>query len=73
MVQMFLQYNFVKALKYRGSTDDLLLLHISRGVVWQYKGFQLSHNTFYLLSFRLCFFIVLKRDLFVYRDYPLTI
>ena len=28
----------------------------------------LSCNTLYLLSPRLCFCIVLKRDLFVYRD-----
>ena len=33
---------------------------------------QLSRNTLYLLSPRLCFFIVLKRDLFVFRDDSLT-
>ena len=32
----------------------------------------MSRNTLYLLSPRLCFFIVLKRDLFVYRDESLT-
>ena len=31
-----------------------------------------SRNTLYLLSDRLCFFIVLKRDLFVYRDDSLS-
>ena len=55
-----------------GSTGDLLLLQISSGVVWQTRDLHLSHNTLYLLSPRLCFFIVLKRDLFVYRDDSLT-
>ena len=32
----------------------------------------LSSNTLYLLSPRLCFFIGLKRDLFVYRDDSFT-
>ena len=31
------------------------------------RAIQLSRNTLYLLSPRLCFFIELKRDLFVYR------
>ena len=56
-----------------GSTDDLLLLKISSGVVRQTRDLHLSRNTLYLLSPRLCFFIVLKRDLFVYRDDLLTI
>ena len=51
-----------------GSTDDLLFLHISSGVVWQTRDLHLSHNTLYLLSPGLCFFIVLKHVLFVYRD-----
>ena len=55
-----------------GSTDDLLLLQISIGVVWQTRDLHLSHNTLYLLSPRLYFFIGLKRDLFVYRDDLLT-
>ena len=42
------------------------------GVVWQTWDLNLSCNTLYLLSPRLCFFIVLKRDLFVYHDDSLT-
>ena len=57
---------------HRGSTDDLLLLQISSGVVWQTRDLHMSPNTLYLLSPRLCFFIVLKRDLFVYRDDSFT-
>ena len=60
--------SFACCLVHRGSTDALLLLQISSGVVWQTRDLHLSRNTFYLLSHRLCFFIVLKRDLFVYRD-----
>ena len=37
------------------------------------KDLHLSHNTLYLLSPRLLFFIVLQRDLFVYSDDSLTI
>ena len=54
------------------SIDDLLLLQISSVVVWVTRDLHLSHNTLYLLSPRLCFFIVFKRDLFVYRDDSLT-
>ena len=36
------------------------------------QDLHLSRNTLYLLSPRLCFFIVLKRDLFVYHDDSLT-
>ena len=50
------------------STDDLLLLQISIGVVWQASDLNLSRNTLYLLSPRLCFFILSKRDLFVYSN-----
>ena len=57
---------------FRGSTDDLLLLQISKGVVWQTRDLHLLHNTLYLLSPCLCFFIVLKFDLFVYGDDSLT-
>ena len=32
----------------------------------------LLRNTLYALNSRLCFFVVLKRDLFVYRDDSLT-
>ena len=35
---------------------------------WQSRDLQLSRNTLYLLRSRLCFFIILKRDLFVYCD-----
>ena len=66
------QSSFVYCLVHRGSTDDLLLLQISSGVVWQSRDLQLSCNTLYLLSPRLCFFIVLTHDLFVYPDDLLT-
>ena len=56
----------------RGSTDYLCLLQISSGVVWQNRDLHLSRNTFYLLSLRLCFFIVSKHDSFVYGDDKLT-
>ena len=52
--------------------SDLILLQISSCVVWQTRDLHLSRNTLYLLSPRLCFFIVLKRDLFDYRDDSLT-
>ena len=52
--------SFVCCLAHWGSTDDLLLLQISSGVVWQTRDLHLSCNTLYLLSPRLCFFIVLK-------------
>ena len=57
---------------HRGSTDDLSLLQIFSGVVWQTGDLHMSHNSLYLLSSRLCFFIVLKRDSFDYRDDSLT-
>ena len=56
--------SFICCLVHRSSSDDLLLLQISSGVVWQTRDLHLSRNT-YLLNPRLCFFIVLKRDLFV--------
>ena len=59
---------FVCCLVNRGSTDDLLLLQISSGVVWQTRDLHLSRNTLYLLSTRLRYFIVLRRDLCVYSD-----
>ena len=64
--------SFVCCLVHTGSTDDLLLLQISSGGVWQSRDLQLSRSTLYLLSPRLCFFTVLKCDLFVYRDDSLT-
>ena len=64
--------SFVCCLVQRGSTDELLLLQIYIGVVWQTRDLHLSCNTSYLLSPRLCFFIVFIRDLFVYRDDLLT-
>ena len=51
---------------------DHPLPQISYGVVWQTRDLHLSCNTLYLLSPRLCFFIVLKHDLCVYRDDSLT-
>ena len=56
----------------RDSTDDLLLLQISSYVVRHTRDLHLSRNTLYLLSPRLCFFIVLKRELSVYRDDSFT-
>ena len=64
--------SFVCCLVHRDSTDDLLLFQISRGVVWQSRDLQMSRKTLYLLSPRLCFFVVLNRDLFVYRDDSLS-
>ena len=55
-----------------GLTDDLPLLQIFSGVVWQTRDLHLSRNSLYLLSPRLNIFIVLKRDLFIYRDDSLT-
>ena len=49
-----------------------MVVVISSGGVWKTRDLHLSCNTLYLLSPRLCFFIVLKRDLFVYRDDSLT-
>ena len=46
----------------------VLWLQISSGVVWQTRDLLLSRNTLYLLSHRLCFFIVLICDLIVNRD-----
>ena len=66
------QSSFVCCLVQRGSIDDLPLLQISSGVVWQSRDLQLSRNMLYLLSPRLYFFIVSKRDLFVYRVDSLT-
>ena len=64
--------SYVCCLVHWESTDNLLLLHVFGGVVWQSRDLQLSCNTFHLLNPRLCFFIVLKRDLFVYCDNSLT-
>ena len=64
--------SFVCCLVYQGSTGNLLLLQISSGVVWQTRDLHLPLNTLYLLSPCLCFFIVLKRDVFVYRADSLT-
>ena len=63
--------SFVYCLVHRGSFDDLLL-QISCGVVWQTRDLKLSRNTLYLLGPCLCFSMVIKRDLFVYRDDSLT-
>ena len=38
----------------------------------QSRGLQLSRDTLYLLSPRLCFFMVLNCDLLVYRDNSVT-
>ena len=64
--------SFVCCLVHRDSPNNHLLLQISGGVVWQIRAMYLSGNTFYLLSPRLCFLIVFKRDLFVNRDDSLT-
>ena len=64
--------SFDCCLVHRGSTDDLLLLQISSCVVWQTRDLHLSRNTLYLLRPRLCFFIVLKRGLFVNHGDSLT-
>ena len=64
--------SYVCCLVHRGSTDDFLLIQISSGVVWQTRDLHLSRNKLYLLSPRLCFFIVLKGDLFVYLGDSLT-
>ena len=53
---------------HRSSTDVLLLLQISIGVVWWPLDFRLSCNMLYPLSPRLCFFIVFNFDLFVNSD-----
>ena len=53
------QSSFVCCLVHQGSTDDLHLLQISSCVVWQTRDLNMSRNTLYLLSPRLCFFIVL--------------
>ena len=58
---------------HRNSTDDLLLLQISSGVVKQTKDLQLSHSILHMLSPRICFIIVVNHDLFVNRDELLTI
>ena len=63
---------FVCCLVQRGSTDDLRLLHIFNGFVWQTRDLHLACTTLYLLSPRLCFFIELKRELIVYRDDSLS-
>ena len=65
------QGSFVCCLVHRGSTDDLLLLQNSSGVVWQSSELQLSRNSLYLLN-PLLYFSVLKRDLFVNCDDPLV-
>ena len=43
------------------SAGGLIVLRISSGVVWWSGGLRLSQRTLCLLSFRLCFFIVLNR------------
>ena len=63
---------FVCCLLHRDSTDDLLLLQSSSGGVLQTRDLHLLCNTLYLLSPHLCFFIVLRCDLYVYRDDSLT-
>ena len=50
----------------------MISILLKNGVVWQIRDLHLSRKTLYLLSPRLFFFIVLKRDLFVYHDDALT-
>ena len=64
--------SFVCCLVHGGSTDDLHVLRISSDVVWKTRDIDLSFNTLYLLRISLCFFIVLKRDVFVCRDDSVT-
>ena len=45
---------------------------VNFSVVWQTRNIHLSRDTLYLLSPRLCFFIVLKSSLFFYCDDSLT-
>ena len=72
---LHLSRNTLYLLTVVGQTRDL---HLSRNtlyllnVVGQTRDLHLSRNTLYLLNPRLCFFIVLKRDLFVYRDDSLS-
>ena len=47
-------------------------LQIFSGVVWLTRDLHLPISTLYLLSPRLCFFIVVHHDLIVYRDDSLT-
>ena len=63
--------SFVRCLVHRSSTDDLLLLQILSGVVWQPRGHHRSRSMLCLLGPRLCFFVVLGRDLFVSRGFLL--
>ena len=42
--------SFVCCLVHRCSIDDLLLLQISNGVVWQTRDLHLSRNTLYLFA-----------------------
>ena len=51
---------------------EALYGNVSSCGFWQTRDLHLSLSTLYLLSPRLCFFIVLKRDLFVYCDGSLT-
>ena len=54
------------------SDAQLLIFFCFRFPVVVFGSLQLSCNTLYLLSTHLCFFVLLKRDLFVYRDHSLT-
>ena len=49
-------------LSHRGSADDPPLLQISSGVVLQSWDLNLSSKPLYMLTPRLCFFIVLNRN-----------
>ena len=51
-------WSFRLLVVHRGSSDDPLLLQISSGGVLQSRDLRLSRSTLYLLSCRLCFFIV---------------
>ena len=63
---------FVCCLVHRGSTNDLLLLQIFIGVVWQ--TMQVSSSVQHFVSFEFSSLLLhsIKRDLFVYRDDSLT-
>ena len=66
--EAFAGLNSTRPKTHWGSSGGLHLLQIPSGGVWQTRDLHLSRNMLYLLTPRLCFFIVLKRDVFVYRD-----
>ena len=72
LIQLIGPELFVCCLVHRGSTDDLLLLKKFQWRCLADHGLHLSRNTWYLLSPRMCDFIVLIFDLIDNRDDSLT-